>query len=405
MDYDFVAHVDRRSLGSSKWNAMLAERPDVPAGIVPLSVADMELANPPEVRQALHELVDAGPLGYTDPTPRFFEACLGWQRRRHGWSPERSWIVCSPGVVPALYNAVRSLTAPGDGVIVQPPVYYPFARAVEASGRRVVENPLVVRDGRYEMDLDDLAAKAADPATTMLVLCSPHNPVGRVWTAEELRALVDVCLAHDVLVVSDEIHDDLVMPGHVHTTLMNVLDERERARALVCTAPSKTFNLAGCQASVVYVPDPELRGRFSAGFERVALTHLNAFAYAATIAAYERCEGWLDELISLVWDNYGRLRAWAREHHPEVEVYPLEGTYLAWADFSAWGMDAAALERFMKDEALLWLDEGALFGSQGAGFERFNLACPTAVLDDALARLDAACARRGRAAGKAGRIP
>ncbi len=391
MRYDFTTHVDRRGQGSSKWEDMLSENPNLPEGVVPLSVADMELENPPEVRRALHELIDAGPLGYTQPTERFFSACLGWQAKRHDWEPRKEWIVTTPGVVPALFKAVEMLTEPGDGVIIQPPVYYPFRMSVETNGRTLVENPLSIVDGRYEMDFDDLAAKAADPANKMLILCSPHNPVGRVWTAEELRRLIDICMENDVLIVADEIHDDLIMPGNTHTTLMRLMSEEERNRAIVCTAPSKTFNLAGVQGSVIYVPDEELRLRLQAGF---GSSGLNIFAYTATTAAYEECGEWLDQLLELIQDNFRHLESWAAKRHPELRVFPLEGTYLAWVDFNAWGMDGDALERFMKDEALLWLDEGKLFGTGGEGFERFNLACPTDVLDAALARLDAAWGRR-----------
>lgn len=396
MPYDFETLPNRRGLGSSKWDAMLAERSDLPQDVVPLSVADMELVNPPEVRRALHDLIEAGPLGYSSPTPRFFEACVSWQRRRHGWDPDPNWIVTSPGVVPALHNAVRTLTSPGDGVVIQPPVYYPFRMAVERSGRRVVENPLVERDGCYEMDLEDLARKAADPTVTMLILCSPHNPVGRVWTRDELRALLDICLANDVLVVSDEIHDDLIMPGHEHTTLMTLASEDEQRRLVVCVAPSKTFNLAGCQASVIYVPDERLRKAFADGYDALGMHHLNAFAYAATIAAYETGDQWLSELIDLVWENYRALASWADAQGLGLRAFPLEGTYLGWVDFRSLGLGADALERLMKDGALLWLDEGKLFGEQGAGFERFNLACPTRVLASALDRLEGALRGLGK---------
>lgn len=396
MSYDFKTLPNRRGLGSSKWDAMLAERSDLPEDVVPLSVADMELANAPEIKAALHELIDAGPLGYASPTKRFFDACVAWQQRRHSWSPSAEWIVTSPGVVPALYNAVRTLTQPDDGVIIQPPVYYPFRMAVERSGRRVVENPLVERNGRYEMDLEDLARKASDPSVSMLILCSPHNPVGRVWTPEELRAVLDICLANNVLVVSDEIHDDLIMPGHEHMTLMRLAADSERERIVVCTAPSKTFNLAGCQASVIYLANSELREKFSAGFYGIGMHHLNAFAYAATIAAYESGERWLSGLLALVWENYQRLVAWARRQGRGIAVYPLEGTYLAWVDFRSLGLDACELERFMKDEALLWLDEGKLFGVEGEGFERINLACPTSVLDASLERLATALDNFGK---------
>ena len=395
MEHDFTTHVNRRGQGSSKWESMLRECPTAGVDVVPLSVADMEFENPPEVKRALHALVDSAVLGYTEPTSRFFDACVGWQERRHAWSPRKEWIVTSSGVVPAFFNAVRSLTREGEGVIIQPPVYYPFKMAVEASGRTLVENPLILEGGRYEMDFDDLANKAADPANTMLILCSPHNPVGRVWSAEELRRLVDICVVNDVLIVSDEIHDDLIMPGYEHTTIMRVMRPDEYDHVIVCTAPSKTFNLAGCQASVIYVPDEDVRTRFSDGFRRLAQFSLNIFGYTSTIAAYEECADWLDELIGVVWGNYELLSNWVARRHPELVAYPLEGTYLAWVDFRAWGLGSKELESFMKGEARLWLDEGYVFGESGAGFERINLACPADVLVTSLDRLDAAASRRG----------
>ena len=397
MQYDFTTHIDRRGVGSEKWELMLSENPAVPAGIVPLSVADMEVENPPEVRRALHELIDAGPLGYTIPTDRFTSACIDWQVRRHGWRPDASWMVTTPGVVPAIFCAVSELTSPGDSVIIQPPVYYPFKMAIESAGRGLVENPLKVVDGRYEMDFDDLAEKAARPDAKMLVLCSPHNPVGRVWEVSELRRLIDICMANDVLIVSDEIHNDLIMPGNSHTTLASIMSEAELSRTVVCTAPSKTFNLAGCQASVIYIPDEGLRKSFEGGFEKLCLRELNAFAYTATTAAYEQCEGWLGQLIDLVWTNFSLLVDWVANHHPELDVYELQGTYLAWVDFRGWNLRPEELKSFMRDEALLWLDEGDMFGAEGAGFERFNLACPTDVLESSLERLDATAEKRGLA--------
>ena len=395
MEHDFTTHVNRRGQGSSKWESMLRDCPAAGEDVVPLSVADMEFENPPEVRRALHALVDSAVLGYTEPTRRFFDACVSWQERRHAWSPRKEWIVTSSGVVPAFFNAVRSLTREGGGVIIQPPVYYPFKMAVEASGRTLVENPLILEGGRFVMDFDDLENKAADPANTMLILCSPHNPVGRVWSAEELRRLVDICVVNDVLIVSDEIHDDLIMPGYEHTTIMRVMRPDEYDHVIVCTAPSKTFNLAGCQASVIYVPDEGVRTRFSEGFRRLAQFSLNIFGYTATIAAYEECAAWLDELIGVVRGNYELLSNWVARRHPELVAYPLEGTYLAWVDFRAWGLGSKELESFMKGEARLWLDEGYVFGESGAGFERINLACPADVLVTSLDRLDAAASRRG----------
>ncbi len=395
MQYDFTSHVNRRGTGAFKWDEMLNESPAVPADIVPLSVADMEFPNPPEVKRALHDLIDAGPLGYTGPTDRFYSSCIDWQVRIHGWRPEREWIVTTPGVVPALYNAVRELTDEGDGVIIQPPVYYPFRGAIESAGRAVIENPLKVVDGRYEFNFEDLEAKAALPEAKMIILCSPHNPVGRVWSVAELRRIIDICMANDVLIVSDEIHNDLIMPGNAHTTILSVMSREEAQRVVVCTAPSKTFNLAGCQCSVIYIPSEGLRERFRAGFESLRLGSLNAFAYTATEAAYDRCEKWLSRLIDVVWTNFSTLVNWVAQEHPELDIYEMQGTYLAWIDFRAWGLEPAELKGFMREEALLWLDEGDLFGEQGAGFERFNLACPADVLERSLERLDAAAAARG----------
>lgn len=395
MQYDFTSHVNRRGVGAFKWDEMVTDNPAVPTDVVPLSVADMEFHNPPEVKRALHELIDNGPLGYTGPTDRFYSSCIDWQVRMHGWRPERDWIVTTPGVVPAIYNAVRELTAEGDGVIIQPPVYHPFRMAVESAGRKLIENPLRVVEGRYEIDFDDLEAKASLPEAKMIVLCSPHNPVGRVWDVSELRRLIDICVAHDVLIVSDEIHNDLIMPGNSHTTIMSVMSPAEARRAVVCTAPSKTFNLAGCQCSVIYIPSEDLRDRFRAGFERLHLESLNAFAYTATEAAYDRCEKWLGQLIDVVWTNFSTLVNWVAQEHPELDVYELQGTYLAWVDFRAWGLEPDELKSFMRDEALLWLDEGEIFGAQGAGFERINLACPADVLARSLERLDLAASARG----------
>lgn len=388
MTYDFTTRMDKRGEGAIKWDSMFKHKPDVALGVVPLSVADMEFPVAPPIVEALQAFVSRASLGYTVPTEAYYEAVLSWQERCHGWKPEREWLCTSPGVVPAFYAAVRVLTKPGDGVIVQTPVYYPFMGAVKSAGMRIVENPLVEGEGlHYEMDFDDLERKAADPANTVLLLCSPHNPVGRVWTAEELHRVLDICMAHDVFVISDEIHDDLIMPDVEHTAIMSVARPADWPRLVVCTAPSKTFNIAGCQASVNYVPAADVRERFVRGFRDVASTELNCFAYPATIAAYTLCDEWLGQLLGVIWSNYQMLRDFMREHMPEVEVYPLEGTYLAWTDFGAWGLTSQELERFMHRNAQLYLDEGHVFGSEGDGFERFNLACPEHVLHSALERL------------------
>ena len=395
--YDFTTRIDRRGTGSAKWEGMYHACPDVPAGIVPFSVADMEFKNPPEVAETATEYVRTQVLGYTEPTDAYFDAVCGWQRRRHGWDVSREWVVTSPGVVPALFECVKAFTEPGDGVIVQPPVYYPFRRAVEQTGRAMVENPLVrVDDDHYEMDFVDLERKAADPANKMIIVCSPHNPVGRVWTADELRRLVEICLANDVLVVCDEIHNDLVMPGVTHTTIQRVVPEERRSRVITCTAPSKTFNLAGLQCSNIIIPGEDERKQFLKS--RSASTGqfgLNAFAYPVCRAVYERCEGWLEELLGVLDANRRLLADFLESELPQAKAYPLEGTYLQWVDFRWMGLPDKELEAFMQREARLFLDEGYLFGTGGSGFERFNIACPRDVLQEGLERLVAAVRARG----------
>lgn len=389
MKYDFSKRPDRSADGSAKWLAMLEAKPDVAPGVVPLSVADMELASPPEIGEAIAKRATGHVLGYTVPTDEYFDAVIGWQRRRHGWNPEREWIALSPGVVPAFFAACQVLTKPGDGIIIQPPVYYPFMSAVEAAGRTLVENPLIIGDGlHYEIDFDDLERKAADPSNTLLLLCSPHNPVGRVWSADELRHIVDICIANDVFIVSDEIHDDLLMPGIEHTTIMNVMDEAEWGRCLVCTAPSKTFNIAGLQCSNIFIPDADVRERFRAAFARLGNQGpmLNIFAYDACIAAYTRCDEWLDGLLSLVWSNHKLLEERLAASELPIGVVELEGTYLQWLDLRAWGKDKDELEALMVKHDLFF-DEGYVFGSGGEGFERVNLACPTDVIEQAADRL------------------
>lgn len=391
MTYDFTTRPDRRGTGSSKWDDMCRRAADagvdVPEGAVPLSVADMEFVEAPEIVEAIRDYAAHAVLGYTQPTEEYVDAVVGWQRRRHDWEPRREWLALSPGVVPAFYNAVKVLARPGEGIIIQPPVYYPFAMSIEANGRKVIENPLLLgEDGRYRVDFADLERKAADPTTKALLLCSPHNPVGRVWTPDELRRMVDICMDNDVFVISDEIHDDLVMPGYHHTTIHNVMTPEERDRCIVCTAPSKTFNLAGIQCSNIYVSDEHMRRDFVEEFQRSAIRGLNTFAYPAAIAAYTRCEAWLDQLIDVIQTNHEHVVEAARDIDGAV-AFDLEGTYLQWLDLRCLDLSADELERLMTQDAGLYLDEGHLFGPQGDGFERMNLAAPTAVIDEALARL------------------
>ncbi len=385
-DYDFSTLVDRSALGSAKWAAMRRANPAVPPGIPPFSVADLDLPNAPEIIAGLKAFLDEAVLGYTRPTPAYTQAVIDWMGRRHDWRVQPEWLVQTGGVVPALCTAIRAFTAPGDGVIVQPPVYYPFYGAIQGNGRRVVRNPLLLRDGHYRMDFDGLRRLAAEPANRLLLVCSPHNPVGRVWTREELAELADIVLANDLLLVSDEIHFDLVLPGHRHRVIAT-LGEAIARRSVICTAPSKSFNLAGMAASNIVIEDAALRARFARALEADGFFFLTTLAYKACELAYTRCEAWLDGLLGLIARNQALVRAFMAERLPEVTVFDLEGTYLQWMDFRRLGKDAAQLRAIHEREALVFFDEGTLFGPEGAGFERMNLATPTAAVEAALERL------------------
>lgn len=395
MKYDFETVIDRSRLGSSKWNEMYMANPNVPAGIVPLSVADMELKNPPQIMEGLRDFfdVDRVTLGYTSPTERYHEAVRGWMRRRHGWDVDMEWNVLSPGVVTALFHAVSAFTEPGDGVIIFSPVYYPFRMAIEGRGRTVVDVPLVESGLRYEVDWEGFKAAARNPKNKLLMFCSPHNPVGRVWTEEELGRIAGICLENDVLILSDEIHNDLIMPGHRHTVFAKISKDIER-RCVICTSPSKTFSLAGLQVSNIFVPNPELREKLRREMFSSGLFTLNIAAYRACEIAYNQCEDWLDQVIALIDNNARLAEAFMAERIPEIRVYPLEGTYLQWWDCRGLFPDHEELETFMRQKALLFLDEGYVFGETGRGFERINLACPTRVIQEALERLERALKSR-----------
>lgn len=395
MAYDFTVRVNRKGDGSAKWNGMYEKKPNVSPGIVPLSVADMELPEPPEIVKGLKEHLDQKIVGYTSATPEYNQAVAGWMKNRHGWDIKTEWLVQSPGVVPAFFTAVRAFTEPGDGVIIQPPVYYPFFMAIEHNKRTLVRNPLV-RDDKtltYTIDYADLEAKAKDPKNKMLILCSPHNPVGRVWKKEELQKMSEICLKHNVLMFSDEIHFDLLAPGVRHTVYATLSKEAEQ-NCIVATAPSKTFNLAGMQASNIIIPNKEIREKLQAEFMKSALFMIGNLGLKACELAYTRCGPWLDEFLVLLKGNCDYVTNWFSKNAPKIKVYPLEGTYLLWLDFRALGLSNEDLEKFMINDADWFTDEGYLFGEEGSGFERINLACPRSVLEEALERLGKAIAAR-----------
>jgi aminotransferase/cystathionine beta-lyase len=373
---------------------MYSQKADVSPNIVPLSVADMELKNPPEVIEGLKKFLDEAVLGYTMPTDEYKKALRDWQKRRHGWEIEDDWVIQTPGVVTAFNLCVQAYTNPGDGVIIQPPVYYPFKMAVDNNERTLVNNPLKIVNGRYEIDFDDFEKKAKDPKNKLFILCSPHNPVGRVWTKTELAKLADICNRNGVVVCSDEIHNDLLMPGVTHTVWATLGKEAEQ-NCVVCTAPSKTFSLAGMATSNIMIPNPALREKFQQYATKSSIRSVTILGLKACEIAYSQSEGWLDEFLKLMAANYNLAKDFFTKNFPKIKVYDLEGTYLMWFDVKSWGLDIKEQEKFMINEAEWFTDEGYLFGEEGAGFERINIACPTAVLQEALDRLLAACKKRG----------
>ena len=386
--YDFTTLRPRRNMGAEKW-AELDERGIDREDVIPFSVADMDLPVAPEIAQALHRAVDFGVYGYTVPEQGYLDAVRGWMARRHGWAIQPEWIVPAFGVVHAIGQAVHAFTQPGDGILYQPPAYPPFRKVPGALGRTLLPNPLKHTDGRWEMDFDHLEALCARPEAKLLLLCSPHNPTGRVWTREELSRVADICRAHQVLVFADEIHFDFVFPPHRHTVFA-ALEEN----CILATSASKTFNLAGLTTASVIIPNPQLRRQFEEKATGYTGFYNGYFGLAAARAAYEEGEAWLDALLEHIRGNYEYAKEFLAEKFPSVEVSPLEGTYLLWANFSCLGLEARELETFMKEEALLFTDEGYIFGSEGAGWERLVLACPRRHLQAALERLDAAAAKQ-----------
>ena len=386
MNYDFNTLVDRTGTGSWKWDAMLREYPETPRGTVPFSTADMELKPAPEIIEGLKTYLTEQIPGYTGPTDAYYEAVQHFMERRHGYRPERDWFVTTPGIVPALYDQVRAFSSPEDSILITPPVYGPFFGCAKGNGRNLVESPLVLKGDHYNIDFDDFEQKASLPEVKLFILCNPHNPCGRVWTREELTTLSDICLRHGVFVISDEIHSDLIMPGETFVS-MATLPERYVQNSLVCTAISKTFNLAGLQASNVFVPDPDRRKLLK---DAGGYSSLNVMGYVACRLAYTCGEPWLDQLLVHLKGNRDYLHEYLEDRLPELVPHRLQGTYLQWVDFHALGLSAEELKRFTREKARLFFNEGTDFGVQGAGFERWNLACPRWVLEEALERLEKA---------------
>ena len=388
MTYDFDTRVSRYGTDAAKYAGLTG----APGELLPFWVADMDFPAPPEVLDALQKRVAHGIFGYGDLTGEaYFTPLRNWYRTRFGWKPEREWLVETPGVVFAVYNAVRALTGPNDAVLILEPVYYPFARAIRDNGRRVAVSKLVLENGRYSVDYDDFERKIDEEGVKAFILCSPHNPVGRVWTQDELTRMGEICLRHGVRVIADEIHADFVRPGHRHTVFASISSAFSDC-TLTCTAPSKTFNLAGLQCSNIFIQNEELREAFRREVSRTGYGEPNVLGLVACQTAYEYGAPWLEALRAYLEENLAFVRAYLEQHIPKIKLIEPEGTYLIWLDCRALGLEPKALDEFMYCKAGLWLDDGPLFGAGGEGFQRMNIACPRAALAEAMARLEGAVA-------------
>lgn len=378
MKYDFDKTIDRRATNSYKWDS-------APEGVLPMWVADMDFRTAPAIIDALQKRVAHGIFGYTRVPDAYYDAVTSWFSRRHGWDIDREWIIYTSGVVPAVSAVIKALTVPGDKVIVQTPVYNCFFSSIRNNGCDIVSNPLRRTADTYEMDFDALERCAADPRAKVMLLCNPHNPAGRVWTPDELTRLGNICLRNGVTVVADEIHCELVYQGFKYTPFASLSDAFLH-RSVTCVSPSKAFNIAGLQIANIVAFDNDLRSRIDKAININEVCDVNPFGVAATIAAYNEGEEWLNQLVDYLHGNYEAMAEFCRRELPEFPITRLEGTYLVWMDCSSLGMPSDALEHVLLDDARLWLNAGTMYGAKGEGYMRWNIACPRSVMLDGLNR-------------------
>lgn len=384
MAYDFNKLIDRKGTNSLKYD-FSAER-GKPEDVMPLWVADMDFQAPAEVTEAMIRACRHGIFGYSEVKLPYFQVVHDWYHNYFQWDTKASWLVKTPGVVFAICTAIRAFTNPGDSVLIQRPVYYPFTHAILDNDRVLINNPLVCQNGHYSMNLEDFETKIRENNVKVFVLCNPHNPVGRVWSRDELIGIGDICLKHNVIVVSDEIHADFTYPGFHHTVFAN-LKPGYAENTITCTAPSKTFNLAGLQVSNIFISNRELRHTFRKELYSTGYCQLNTLGLIACEAAYEKGYPWLKELRVYLTENLDFVRSFLQRELPQISLIEPEGTYLLWLDFRELGMSEEELDRFILDEAKLWLDKGTMFGPEGVGFQRINIACPRATLEKAFTQL------------------
>ena len=388
MSYNFDEVIDRRHEGSMKWSfpEKNLTQDEVAADPLPMWVADMDFKSPPVVMEALRTAVDRGMFGYPGVTKSYVEAITGWQKKRFGWDVNPEWVVQTPGVVTALNTIIQAFSRPGDSILVQPPVYVHFHADVIANGRHVAAAPLVLEDNTYKFDAKCFE-DAIQPNTKIFILCNPHNPTGNVWSENDLRTMGEICARKNVLVVSDEIHQDLVFnPTKKHIPFA-ALGPVFAQNSIVCTAPSKTFNIAGLQCSNLFIANPKIRDELKRQLERNGLHFINCLGMVAGEAAYRHGEPWLDAMLAYIRANHEFFRDEIQKFLPQLKVINENSLYLTWLDCRALGFDYQQLEKFMLTKARLWFDKGQKFGVEGRGFMRVNLGCPRSVIDEAVQRL------------------
>ena len=379
MKYDFDKQIPRRGTDSYKWDS--AKSGDV----LPMWVADMDFHTAPAIVDALCRRVQHGIFGYTRVPDSYYKAITDWFARRHSWAINREWIIYTSGVVPAVSAIIKALTVPGDKVLVQTPVYNCFFSSIRNNGCEIVTSPLVHTDNTFTIDYDDLEKKVADPKMKVMLLCNPHNPVGRIWRREELIRIGKICIRHEVTVVSDEIHCELVFPGHTYTPFASISDEFLR-HSVTCISPSKAFNIAGLQIANIICADACRRTQIDRAINDNEVCDVNPFGVIATQSAYNEGEEWLNQLIQYLHANYLYMQEFCREHLPNFPITLLEGTYLVWMDCRTLGIPSEDIEQQLVDKTGLWLNAGTMYGVEGEGFMRWNIACPRATLMEGLKR-------------------
>lgn len=379
MKYDFDERISRRGTDSYKWDSAENEN------VLPMWVADMDFRTAPVIIDALRRRVEHGIFGYTRVPDSYYEAVMSWFVRRHDWKIDREWIIYTPGVVPAISAVIKALTVPGDKVLAQTPVYNCFFSSIRNNGCEMVSSPLVFAGNTYTIDYEDLERKVADPKVKVMLLCNPHNPTGKVWRREELVRIGEICIRYGVTVVSDEIHCELVFPGHRYTPFASISENFLR-HSVTCISPSKAFNIAGLQIANIVCSDAECRAKIDRAINDNEVCDVNLFGIITTQAAYNEGEEWLNQLIEYLHANYLYMRGFCREHLPGFPITVLEGTYLIWMDCRKLGISSDELERRLVAEARLWLNAGTMYGVEGEGFMRWNIACPRTTLTEGLKR-------------------